>query len=130
MTSPISTLRGTIATALTNASVWDTFAFPPLTITAKSVVVAPADPYITPNNNSQIGIAPLANFKIIMSQPMFDNQGALINIEDMIVAVYGKLANSAIVFNITSASAPSVLETPSGMYLTSDFQISVLTSWS
>jgi hypothetical protein len=130
MTSPISTLRGTIATALTSASDWDTFAFPPLTIVAKSVVVAPSDPYIVPNNNSQAGIAPMANFKIIMSQPMFDNQGALINIEDMIVAVFNKLASSAIVFNVTSASAPSILETASGTFLTSDFQISVLTSWS
>ncbi len=60
----ITTLRTTLATALTNNGVWSTFAFPPATLLANSVVVTPSDPYIEPNNNSQTGIAPLANFKI------------------------------------------------------------------
>ena len=130
MTSPISTLRGTIGTALANASVWNVFTFPPSTITANSVIISPADPYISPNNNSQAGIAPTAHFKIILTIPLFDNQGVLIGIEDMIVAVYNKLASSSIVFNIGEVSAPSTLEVETGQLLTCSFQISVLTSWS
>jgi hypothetical protein len=131
MTTPaITTLRSTIAAALANNSVWSTFSFPPSTIVANSVVVAPADPYITPSNNSQAGISPLANFKIIMTVPMFDNASNLQGIEDTIVAVFGLLAASSIVFNVTAVSAPSVLTLPSGDLLTSDLQISVLTSWS
>ena len=130
MTSPISTLRATIATALANAGVWTVFDFPPATIVANSVIVTPADPYITPSNNSHAGISPMANFKIIMTCPMFDNKANLIGIEDMMVAVFNKLASSVIVFNITAASAPAVLSVASGDLLTSDFQISVLTSWS
>lgn len=129
MTAAITTLRSTIATALTNAGVWDVFAFPPSTILANSVVVAPADPYITPSNNSRATIAPMANFKIIMTVPMFDNKANLIGIEDTIVAVFNKLASSSIAFAVSSVSAPSVLSVASGDLLTSDITINVLTSW-
>ncbi len=47
-----------------------------------------------------------ANFKIIMTVPMFDNQGNLQGIEDTIVAVFNKLAASSIVFNVTAVTAP------------------------
>ena len=129
MTTAITTLRSTIATALTNAGVWDVFSYPPSTILANSVVVAPSDPYITPSNNSQAGIAPLVNFKIIMTVPMFDNAANLIGIEDTIVAVFNKLAASSIVVNVSSVSAPSVLEVASGNLLTADITISILSSW-
>ena len=130
MTAAITTLRGTIATALANASVWNVYAYPPATITGNAVVISPADPYITPNNNSQSSISPLANFKIICTIPLFDNQGVLQGIETMMVAVFNKLASSAIVFNIGEVSAPSVLEAETGQLLTFSFNISVLTSWS
>ena len=39
-------------------------------------------------------VAPKANFKLIMIVPMYDNQGNLINIEDMVVGVFNKLAAS------------------------------------
>ena len=126
----LTTLRSTIATALINAGVWDTFSYPPSNILANSVIVAPSNPYITPSNNSQAGISPLANFKIIMTVPMFDNQGNLAGIEDTIVSVFNKLASSSIVFNVSSVSAPSVLSVASGELLTSDITMSVLTSWS
>jgi hypothetical protein len=130
MPTAITTLRSTIAAALANNSVWSTFSFPPSTIVANSVVVAPADPYLTPSNNKQATISPMANFKIIMTVPMFSNEGNLQGIEDTIVAVFGLLAASSIVFNVTAVTAPSVLTLPSGDLLTSDLQISVLTSWS
>ena len=129
-TPAITTLRSTIAAALANNSVWSTFSYPPSTIVANSVVVSPADPYLTPSNNKQATISPMANFKIIMTVPMFSNEGNLQGIEDTIVAVFDKLAASSIVFNVTAVSAPSVLTLPSGDLLTSDLQISVLTSWS
>lgn len=129
MTAAITTLRSTIATALSNPGVWDVFAFPPSTILANSVVVAPADPYITPTNNSRATISPLANFKIIMTVPMFDNAANLIGIENTIVAVFNKLASSSISFNVSAVSAPSVLSVASGDLLTSDITINVLTSW-
>ena len=128
MPVPITTLRTTIATALTSAA-WSTFAYPPSNLLANSVIVAPADPYLTPSNNSYATIAPMANFKIIMTVPMFDNASNLIGIEDTIVAVFNLLAASSIVFNVSAVSAPSVLSVASGDLLTADLQISVLTSW-
>jgi hypothetical protein len=130
MAVALTTLRGTIATALANAGVWQTFAYPPATILANSVIVSPGDPYITPNNNSYSTISPLATFRIIMTVPMFDNQGNLAGIEDTLVAVFTKLAASTLVFNVTSVSAPSVLNVASGDLLTCDLSISILTSWS
>ena len=128
MPAPITTLRTTIAAALVDAT-YSTFAFPPATMVANSVIVAPADPYLTPSNNSQAGISPMANFKIIVTIPMFDNEGNLQGIETTFCTVFNKLAASAIVFNVTGVSAPSVLSVASGDLLTVDLQISILTSW-
>jgi hypothetical protein len=130
MPAAITTLRANLAAALANTNVWNTYAFPPPTITANSVIVAPADPYITPNNNTYNAIAPLANLKIIMTVPMFDNQGNLNGIETLAVAVFNKLAASTIVMNVGGLSAPTVLSVQSGDLLTASFDISVLTSWS
>ena len=130
MPAAITTLRASLATALANAGVWNTYSFPPPTITANSVIVAPSDPYITPTNNTYSTVSPMANFKIIMTVPMFDNQGNLNGIETLAVAVFNKLVASTIVMNVGSMTAPSVLSVQSGDLLTASFDISVLTSWS
>jgi len=129
MTAAITTLRTTIATALANPGVWTVFNYPPSTMQSNSVVVAPADPYITPSNNSQATISPMANFKIIMTVPMFSNEANLQGIEDTVVAVFNKLAASSIVFNVTAVTAPTVLSVASGDLLTADLQLSILSSW-
>ena len=126
----ITTLRGTLATDLTNAGVWSVFSFPPATLLANSVVVTPSDPYLVPSNNTQITISPLANFRILMAVPAFDNQGNLKGMEDFIVAVVTKLAASSLVMNITSVSAPAITSAASGDLLTSEITVSILTSWS
>lgn len=130
MTAPITTLRATIAAALENPNYWNTYDFPPPTITANSVIVIPADNYITPSNNTYATISPMANFRIVMTVPMLDNRGNLQGIETMAVAVFNKLATSNIVMNVGSLTAPTVLSVASGDLLTADFNISVLTSWS
>jgi hypothetical protein len=130
MPAVITTLRANVATALANPNVWNTYSFPPPTITANSVIVAPADPYITPSNNTYSAISPLANLKVIMTVPMLDNHGNLNGIETLAVAVFNKLAASNIVMNVSSMSAPTVLSVQSGDLLTADFNISILTSWS
>lgn len=130
MPAPITTLRASLAAALANPNVWNTYSFPPPTITANSVIVAPNDPYITPTNNTNVGISPMANFKIIFNVPMLDNQGNLAGIETVALAVFNKLAASSIVMNIAAMSAPSLLEVQSGTLLTASFDIQILTSWS
>jgi len=78
----------------------------------------------------QLSVAPLANFRLMLTVPMFDNQGNLNGIESAIVGVIAKLVASSIIFNISSVSAPSMLNAASGDLLLSEITISVLTSWS
>jgi len=84
----VTTLRTTLATALVDNAKWQTFAFPPATVLANSVIVSPDDPYLTPSNNQHIGISPMANFKVIMTVPLFDNEGNLNGIEDTVCGVF------------------------------------------
>jgi hypothetical protein len=126
----ISTLRATIAAALVDNTKYSVFAFPPATPIVNSVVVSPADPYLTPTNNGRNTVSPLANFNINIFVPLLDNEGNLNGIEDLLVAVFNKLAASSIVYNVGEVSAPSVLNAATGDLLTCSMQVSVLTSWS
>jgi len=126
----ITTLRSSIAAALTDNTKWSVFSFPPATPIANSVIVSPADPYITPTNNDYLSVAPLANFTISILVPLLDNQGNLAGIEDDIVRVFQLLEASSIVFNVGTVSAPAVLNLPTGDLLTCNVQISTLTEWS
>ena len=126
----VTTLRTTLATALVDNVKWQTFAFPPATVLANSVIVSPDDPYLTPNNNGQITVSPMANFKIIMTVPLFDNEGNLNGIEDTVCSVFAKLAASSLVYNVSAISAPSILNAASGDLLSCEMSVSILTSWS
>jgi hypothetical protein len=126
----ITTLRSSIASALTDNTKYSVFSFPPATPIANSVIVTPDDPYIVPSNNDYTSIAPMANFKITILVPLLDNEGNLAGIEADIVRVFALLEASSIVFNVGSVSAPSVLSIASGDLLTCDIAISTLTEWS
>lgn len=129
MTAAISTLRGTLAAALVNNSLWSTFSFPPATPIANSVVVTPADPYVTPSNNGKNTVAPLVNFNVNIFVPLLDNEGNLNGIEEMLVSVFNLLAASSIVYNVGTVSAPSVLTSTTGDLLTCSMQVSILSTW-
>jgi hypothetical protein len=126
----ITTLRSTIAAALTDNSKWSVFSFPPATPIANSVIVSPADPYLVPSNNDYTTISPLANFTITILVPLLDNQGNLAGIEDDVVRVFQLLDASSLVFNVGSVSSPKVLNLPTGDLLTCDIAVSTLTEWS
>ena len=126
----ITTLRTTLATALVDNSKWQTFAFPPATVLANSVIVSPDDPYLTPTNNQHIGISPMASFKLIITTALFDNEGNLNGIEDFVCGVFAKLAASSLTYNVSAVSAPSVLNAASGDLLSCEMSVSILTSWS
>ena len=128
--STLSTLRAGIAAALTDNTLYTVFSFPPATPIANSIVISPADPYITPSNNSYNTIAPLANFQISVLVPLLDNQGNLNGIEDDILRVFNLLAASSYTYNVSDVSAPAVLNAVSGDLLTCNINISILTSWS
>lgn len=128
--SAITTLRGTLATALASASVWSVYSFPPATPTVNSCVISPDDPYITPSNDGYITVAPLVHFKITLIKPMFDNQGNLNGMEDYILELYSKLAASSVKYTIGEVSTPAVMNASSGDFLACDVRVSILSSWS
>jgi len=126
----ITTLRASIASALTDNTKWSVFSFPPATPIANSLIVSPADPYITPTNNDRTSVAPLANFTITILVPLLDNQGNLAGIEDDVLRLFQLLEASSIVFNVGTVSSPKVLNLPTGDLLACDIAISTLTEWS
>ena len=126
----ITTLRASIASALTDNTKYSVYSYPPATPVANSVIVTPNDPYIMPTNNERTTVAPMANFKISILVPLLDNEGNLAGIEADVVRVFALLEASSIVFNVGSVSAPSVLSIASGDLLTCDIAISTLTEWS
>jgi len=126
----ITTLRTILATALVDNTKYQVFAFPPATVLSNSVIVSPDDPYLTPSNNQHITISPMASFKIIMTVPLFDNEGNLNGIEDIVCGVFAKLAASSLVYNVSAISAPRILNAASGDLLSCEMSVSILTSWS
>ena len=126
----ITTLRTAIATALVDNTKYSVFSFPPATPIANSVTINPADPYISPTNNQETAIAPMANFRLALYVPLLDNQGNLAGLEDMIVAVFQKLNASSLKFRIGTVSIPSVFESTTGDLLTCDVALSIFTEWS
>ncbi len=129
-TPAITTLRSTLATTLTNNGVWSIFEFPPETPLANSCVILPADPYIVPNNNNQITIAPLARFIVQLFVPMLDNKGNLNTIEDFVYQAVTKLGNASYALNISDVGAPVNVNLVTGDLLGVEITVEILTSWS
>ena len=130
MPASITTLRTTLATALVDNSLWQTFAFPPSVVLANSLIISPDNPYITPSNNARNTISPMAFFKVLVVVPLFDNEGNLNGIETNVVRVFNLLAASSLTYNVGSVSAPSILNAASGDLLSCEISVSILTSWS
>jgi hypothetical protein len=135
MTAPaVSTLRQTLATALQANTVYQVFSYPPATIQANSVVIVPDDPYLEPSNDSWATVGLTANFKLMITVPLFDNQGNLQGIEEAVVtmfnALYQATENDTIAYNVGAVSQPQVLSVASGDLLSCEMQISLITSWS
>jgi hypothetical protein len=129
MTAPITTLRTTLATALVDNTKYQVFAFPPSVVLANSVIVSPAEEYITPSNNQHITISPMANFRVIITTMLYDNEGNLNGIEDFVCSVFKKLSQSSLTYNVSAISAPSILNAASGDLLSCEMSVSILTSW-
>ena len=133
MASSISTLRKDLGAALEANTVYQVFIYPPQTIQANSVVIIPDDPYITPSNDSWATVGPTVNFKLLITVPLFDNQGNLMGIEDAVVTMFNALfaATEAdqLAYNVGTISQPQVLSVASGDLLSCEMQISLIASW-
>jgi hypothetical protein len=129
MTAAITTLRSTLATALTNDGVWSVFTFPPASPIANSIIISWDDPMLEPQNNQYNSIAPQANFRLTCIVPLFDNNGNLIDIENFIVATFNKLSTSGLNIKVGNVTAPTVSPNETGQMLMAEISISILSSW-
>jgi hypothetical protein len=135
MTLPaISTLRKDLGDALQANTTYQVFIYPPQTIQANSVIIIPDDPYLEPSNDSWASVGPTANFKLLITVPLLDNQGNLIGIEEAVVTMFNALfaatESDQISYTVGSVSQPQVLSVASGDLLSCEMQISLVTSWS
>ena len=129
MTAAVTTLRSTLATALTNTGVWSIVAFSPQTPIADSVTIDADDPYLTVSNGVPDLLGPLAHFKVRMYVAALDNQGSLAAIETMIVAVWQKLAASSLSIRAAEVNV-GLFSGQSGELTAGEISLSILTSWS
>ena len=131
MTVPaITTLRTTIATALVDNTKWQVFAFPPATVLANSVIVSWDDPMLTPTNNLYNDVAPMANLRLTLTVPLYDNEGNLQGIEDSVISVFNLLKASNLNYSVGEVSTPSILSVASGDLLSCEMSVKILSSWS
>lgn len=130
MPAAITTLRATLAAALTNPGLYSVFDRIPEIPLANSIVIANDDPYILVNSNIKTAIAPTVRYKLFLLVPLMSNQGNQTKLEDFYLAVMQKLAASNLTINITSFSAPAILETPAGNLLQSEAGLEIISSWS
>lgn len=128
--APITTLRGSLAADLANASYWSVFAYPPPSPLANSIVIMPDEPYVYVNSNQKVVIQPTARFKLLLLVPLLDNQGNLNSIETFMVQLMTKLNASTKTIHIGNFSAPGIIETPSGNLLQAELPIEIISSWS
>jgi hypothetical protein len=133
-TPALTTLRSTLATKLAAVTTYQVFAYPQATLIANSITIVPDDPYLTPSNDSWATVGPLANFKLLIAVPFLDNQGSLNTIENAIVTMFTTLYNNTtdglLAYNVGNVSQPQILSAASGDLLTSEMQISIVTTWS
>jgi len=127
----VTAIRSTIATALDNPTVWQVSPYPPASPLANSVIISWDDPMITSNNNTHTVISPMVHLVLTLTTELYDNQAALVNIENMTVEVFKKLAAAPnLVFNVKNISAPRVLGDDAGKMLSVEMSIETLASWS
>lgn len=134
MTIPaITTLRKDLGAALEANTTYQVFIYPPQTIQANSVIIVPDDPYIVPSNDSWASVGPTANFKLLITVPLFDNAGNLQGIEEAVVTMFTTLAEASadglLAYNVGTVSQPQVLSVASGDLLSCEMQIQLVTSW-
>lgn len=127
----VTAIRSTVAACLDNPTVWQVFSFPPASPLANSVILTWDDPMLTSNNNTHTTISPMAHLRLTLTTELYDNQAALVNIENMTVQVFQKLSAAPdLVFNVKNISAPTVLGDEAGKMLSVEMTIETLASWS
>jgi hypothetical protein len=123
-----ATFRTSVATAVADATKFQTFSFPPNAPIPNSCIVGWDDPMIELINN-QTNANCYANLKLTFTVPALDNQGNLAGIETIIQSVISKLKTNLVGVTIRSVSAPQIFSFASGDLMSADVSLQTLTTF-
>lgn len=121
----LSSLRSTLATALTDAGIdYSTTAYPPPVVIPPTVVIVPGNPWIAPVTLGRPASPQVqVTFRLTCIVANLDNQGALDQLESL---VFGVLDNLPRGWEVGDVSPPSVETIGPSDLLVSDVQVTTL----
>lgn len=119
-----ASVRADLATALTDDSQWQTYAYPPDSPTSNSVIITPASNWVQPLaiGNKSVTVA----YRIKVCVNTADNQGELTKLEDFVTAILDQLPPWAI---LKSVSGPQELQVGTAYLTVSDIDVEVAVSF-
>lgn len=122
----VKATRAALATQLADNTLYSTFAYPQPIPQANSVQIVPDNPYLSPVNQ-KYDLSVKARFRVELYVSMWDNQGALDQIETMAKTVRSKILDAT--QNCGDLSDPRVVSLETGDLLSAYFPVEVLTEW-
>lgn len=118
--SNLSAIRGEIKTAL--ASVPATiYSYPPKSVPLPSVSIVPGSPYLEPINLGTNKFR--TRYQITAAVNALENEAALQNLEELLLAIYAAIPAGWIVSN---TSSPRILDLGQSVALTADVTLEII----
>ncbi len=119
-----ASVRQDLATALTDNTQWQTFAYPADSPTANSVIITPGSPWVEPLTIGTKAVR--VNFRIKVCVNTADNQGELTKLEDFVTKLIDLMPTWA---TLKSVSAPQELQVGTAYLTVSDLDLEVAVSF-
>jgi len=119
-----ASVRTSLATALTDNTKWQTFAYPADAPTSNSVIITPGSPWVEPLTISNKSVR--VNYRIKVCVNTADNQGELTKLEDNITRLIELMPSWAV---LKSVSAPQELQVGTAYLTVSDIDVEVAVSF-
>lgn len=119
-----ASVRTALATALTDDTQWQTFAYPADTPTANSVIITPGSPWAEPLAVGKKSMTVRYRVKVCVNTA--DNQGELTKLENFIESIVDLMPAWA---TLKSVSAPQELQVGTAYLTVSDLDIEVAVSF-
>jgi hypothetical protein len=119
-----ASVRTDLATAITDNAKWQTFAYPPDSPTANSVIITPGSPWVQPLTVGNKAVTVAYRIKVCVNTA--DNQGELTKLEDFVTDILDLLPSWTI---FKSVSAPQELQVGTAYLTVSDIDLEVAVSF-
>ena len=119
-----ASVRTALATALTDDTQWQTFAYPPDSPSANSVIILPGQPWVEPLTVGKKSVR--VNYTIKVCVNTADNQGELTKLENFIESLIDQMPAWA---TLKSVTAPTELQVGTAYLTVSDLYVEVAVSF-